>query len=145
MTAPAHTLRAVFALSVFACSVILVLFVRGRVTWTDDFWFQLFAAALAVSAVICAVGFRKGGLRLVGTSWAQLVPTFLLQLVVTYIASAVGIGVVALVAIYAVTASVASSVALAVITGLWLALWFAPGVASITSWRRLCAVPGVGR
>lgn len=91
------------------------------------------------------LGSAEGGLRLAGT-WAQLVPElFLLQLVLTYIASAVGIGMAALVAIYAVTASVASSVALAVITGLWLALWFAPGVASITSWRKLCAVPGVGR
>lgn len=144
MMAPAHILRLMFALSVFACSVILVLFLRGRVTWTDDFWLQLFASALAVTAVICALGFRKGGLRLAGTHWAQLVPTFLLQLLLVYIASAVGISLVALVAIYAVTASVASSVALAVITGLWLALWFAPGVASITSWRRLRAVPGTG-
>ncbi|MBY0467276.1 MAG: hypothetical protein K2W33_20235 [Burkholderiales bacterium] len=138
--APVHALRAVFALSVFACAVILVLFVRGRVTWTDGFWLQLFAAALGVSLVICAVAFRKGRLRLAGVSWGQLAHTFFMQLMWVYIASAVGIGLVALAVIYAITASAASSVALAVLSGLWLALWFAPGVASLTSWHKLRAL-----
>ena len=140
MMAPAHTLRAVFALSVFACSVILVLFVRGRVTWTDAFWVQLFVAAFVVCLGICLIAFRQGNMRLRDVPLAVLAKVFFFQLVLMYIASAVGITLVALVVIYAITASVQSAVALAIIAGLWLALWFAPGVASLTSWRKLRAL-----
>lgn len=142
MMAPVHTLRTVFALSVFACSVILVLFVRGRVTWTDAFWVQLFVAAFAVCLVICFIAFRKGNMGLRDVPLVVLARVFFLQLVFMYIASAVGISLVAWVVIYAIMGSATSSVALAAIAGLWLALWFAPGVASLTSWRKLRALRG---
>ena len=45
MNTPTQTLRVVFTLSALACSVVLVLFVRGRAEWTDAFWLQLAAAS----------------------------------------------------------------------------------------------------
>ena len=35
------------------------------------------------------------------------------------------------------TGTAANALALAVIAGLWLSLWLAPGIASFTTWRRL--------
>ena len=137
MTAPAHTLRVVFALSTAACSIILVLFVRGRAEWTTEFWVQLVAAAVVVASVICWFAFRKGSMRLVDVSLGQLARVFLPQLVFMYIASALAITVVALAVIYAITRSGANSLALAVLAGLWLSLWLAPGIASLTSWFKL--------
>ena len=139
MTAPAHTLRVVFALSTLACSVILVLFVRGRAAWTTAFWVQLAAAALAVAAVVCWLAFRNGALRLSGVSLAQLARVFLPQLVYVYIACAVAITGIALAVVYGITRAGANSLALAVLSGLWLSLWLAPAIASVTSWRRLRA------
>jgi succinyl-CoA synthetase alpha subunit len=126
----------------FTCSVILVLFVRGRAAWTNDFWLQLFAAAVIVSAAICFLAFRKGNMRLVGVSLGHLARVFLPQLVFMYIASAVAITAVALAVIYAITRSAQDALALAVLAGLWLSLWLAPGIASLTSWRKLRAVRG---
>ena len=139
MTAPAQSLRVVFALSMFACSVILVLFVRGRAEWTNDFWLHLVAVASIVSTAICYVAFRKGNMRLVGVSLAQLARVFLPQLVFMYISSAIAITVVALAVIYAVTRSGPNAVALAVLAGLWLSLWLAPSIACLTSWHKLRA------
>ena len=139
MTAPAHTLRVVFALSTLACSVILVLFVRGRAEWTDAFWMQLAVAAVAVAAVVCALAFRHGRLRLAGVSFAQLARVFLPQLVYMYIATAAALTALAFAVVYAITRAGANSFALAVLSGLWLSLWLAPGIAAVTSWRKLRA------
>lgn len=139
MTAPAHTLRVVFALSALACSVILVLFVRGRAAWTAEFWLQLAAAAVAVALFVCWIAFRNGGLRLGGVTLAQLARVFLPQLVYVYIGCALAITAIALAIIYGITRSGANSLALAVLSGLWLSLWPAPGIAALTSWRGLRA------
>lgn len=135
--APAHSLRVVFALSTLACSLILVLFARGRVTWTAEFWLQVAAAALALCAAVCFVAFRSGGLRLDGVPLSRLVPAFLRQLVFAYIAVAVALTAAAFAVIIVITRSVPDALALAVLAGLWLALWLAPGIASVTCWRRL--------
>ena len=142
MLAPAHTLRVVFALSAVACSVVLALFVRGRVAWTTEFWLQLAMLALAIASVICWFTFHRGKLKLAGVSLGQLARAFLPQLVYMYIASALVITAVALAVIYAVTRSGANSLALAVLAGLWLSLWVAPGIASVTSWLKLSSAPG---
>lgn len=139
MTAPAHILRVVFALSAFACSIILVLFVRGRAAWTTEFWVQLVVAAVVASAAICVFAFRKGSMRLVDVSLGQLARVFLLQLVFMYTASAVAITAIALAVIYGITRSGPNALALAVLAGLWLSLWLAPGLASLTSWLKLRA------
>jgi hypothetical protein len=59
-----------------------------------------------------------------------------------YFASAIGISVIALGVVYAITSSAPSSLALATVAGLWLALWFAPGIASLTSWHKLREAKG---
>lgn len=137
MTAPAHTLRVVFAFSALACSVILVLFVRGRAEWTGAFWLQLAAAAIVVTIAACWLAFRHGGLRLAGIPLAQFARVFLSQLVYVYIACAVAVTALAFAVIYGITRVGANSFALAVVAGLWLSLWMAPGIAAFTSWRRL--------
>jgi hypothetical protein len=76
-------------------------------------------------------------MRLVGVSLGQLVRVFLPQLVFMYIASALAITAIALAVIYGITRSGANSLALAVLAGLWLSLWLAPGIASIMSWHKL--------
>lgn len=137
MTAPAHTLRVVFALSALACSVILVLFARGRAEWTPAFWLQLAAAAGVVTVVACALAFRHGRLRLAGVPLVQLVRVFLPQLLYIYIACALALTALAFAVVYGITRAGANSFALAVVSGLWLSLWLAPGIAAFTSWRRL--------
>ncbi len=137
MNTPTQTLRVVFAASAFASSVILVLFVRGRAEWTTAFWLQLVAASLALCAAICFVAFRKGGMRLVAVPLWPFVRLFLRQLAMVYAASAIAITALALAIIYAITRSGPNALALAVLAGLWLSLWLAPGVASLTTWRRL--------
>lgn len=137
MYIPTQTLRVVFAASAFASSVILVLFVRGRAEWTTAFWLQLVVASLALCAAICFVAFRKGGMRLVGVPLWPFVRVFLRQLAIVYAALAIGITALALAIIYAITRSGPNALALAVLAGLWLSLWLAPGMASLTTWRRL--------
>ena len=137
MTIPTHSLRTVFAMSVFACALVFVLFVRGRVSWTDDFWIQLVSVAATISIVICLLVFRKGRLYLSNVSVGNFFSVFLPQLVFMYFASAVGLTAIALAVSYAVTLSAASSIALATLAGLWLALLFAPGMACLSSWHKL--------
>ena len=137
MTTPRHILRVIFALSALACSVILVLFVRGRAEWSDAFWLQLAGAASALCAVACALAFRNVRLRLDGVPMLRFALVFLRELASIYIASGVAVTVIALAVIYGVTRSGANALALAVIAGLWLSLWLAPGIASFTTWRRL--------
>lgn len=137
MNAPAQSLRCVFALSMFACANILVLFVRGRAAWTTQFWVGLVATAAVVAAAICWVAFRQGKMRLVGVSWGCLLRVFLFHLVFVYLASATAMTGIAMAVVYAATRSAPNSFALAVLAGLWLALWLAPGIAAVTSWRRL--------
>jgi hypothetical protein len=127
----------VFTLSALACSVVLVLFVRGRAEWTDAFWLQLAAASVALCAAGCFVAFRKGGLRLEGVPLGRFVLVFLRQLAIVYIASGVAVTALALAIIYAITRSGPNALALAVLAGLWLSLWLAPGIASFTTWRTL--------
>ncbi|HQX05771.1 MAG TPA: hypothetical protein PKZ19_03200 [Zoogloea sp.] len=137
MNTPTQTLRVVFAASAFATSVILVLFVRGRAEWTTAFWLQLAAASLALCAGVCFVMFRKGGMRLVGVPLWPFVRLFLRQLAIVYAVLAIAITALALAIIYAITRSGPNALALAVLAGLWLSLWLAPGVAALTTWRRL--------
>lgn len=137
MNATAHTLRAVFALSALACSVILVLFVRGRAEWTTAFWLQLALAAVVATTAACWLAFRHGRLRVAGTPLAQLARVFLSQLVYVYIACAVALTALSFAVIFGITRVGANSFALAVVSGLWLSLWIAPGIAAFTSWRRL--------
>lgn len=139
MNAPAHTLRVTFALSTLACSLILMLFLSGRVTWTPAFWLRVTAASGVICAVSCMLAFRRGNLRLDGVPLARLMRVYLRQLLFIYIATAVAIMAVALATVYGITRSSPDALALAVIAGLWLALWIAPGIACLTSWRRLRA------
>lgn len=127
----------VFALSALACSVILVLFARGRAEWSTAFWLQLAAAAFVVTGIACALAFRRGRLRLRGIPLAQLARVFLAQLVYVYVASAVTLTLLAFAVVYGITRVGAHSFALAVVAGLWLALWLAPGIAAFTSWFKL--------
>ncbi len=137
MITPRHILRVVFALSALACSVILVLFVRGRAEWSDAFWLQLAAASSALCAAACAVAFRGGRLRLDGVPMLRFVLVFLRELATIYIVSGVAVTAIALAVIYGVTRSGANALALAVLAGLWLSLWLAPGIAAFTTWLRL--------
>lgn len=137
MNTPTQTLRVVFTLSALACSVVLMLFVRGRAEWTDAFWLQLAAASVALCVAGCFVAFRNGGLRLEAVPLGRFILVFLRQLAITYIASGVAVSVLALAVIYAITRSGPNALALAVLAGLWLSLWLAPGIASFTTWRAL--------
>lgn len=137
MNAPAHSLRVLFALSTFACSVILMLFVRGRAASTPEFWVQLLALAVAICAAICFVAFRNGAMRLCAVPLSRLARIFLRQLLFAYVASSVAITAGALAIIFAITRSAPNALALAVLAGLWLSLWLAPGIASLTTWRKL--------
>ena len=137
MKAPTHTLRVVFALSMLACSVILVLFIRGSAAWTTEFWLQLAAASIALCAAICFVAFRRGKMRLVAVPLWPFVRLFVRQLAIIYAVAALGITAIALAVIYAITRSAPNALALAVLAGLWLSLWLAPGIASFTTWRQL--------
>lgn len=143
MNAPIHSLRVVFALSTLACSVILVLFVHGRAQWTPEFWLQLIATSLAISAAVCFVAFRKAKMRIAGVPLAQFMGVFLRQLLLTYVVSAIVLTAVALVFIYLVTRTAPNALALAVLSGFWLSLWLAPAIASITSWRKLRPTSGI--
>lgn len=137
MNTPTQTLRVVFAASALASSVILVLFVRGRAEWTDGFWLQLLFASLALCAGICFLAFRGGRLRLAAVPLWAFICLFLRQLALVYAALAIAITAFALAIIYAITRSGPNALALAVLAGLWLSLWLAPGMASLTTWRKL--------
>ena len=137
MKTPIHSLRIVFALSALACSVILVLFAHGRAQWTPEFWLQLLATSLAISAAACFVAFRKGKMRLEDVPLANFAGVFLRQLLVTYVASAIALSAIGWALIYLVTRTAPNALALAILAGSWLSLWLAPGIASVTSWRKL--------
>jgi hypothetical protein len=76
-------------------------------------------------------------MRVVGVPLARFAGVFLRQLVLAYVASAIALTVIALAFIYFVTRTAPNALALAVLAGLWLSLWLAPAIASITSWRKL--------
>lgn len=137
MNTPTQILRVVFAASALASSVILALFVRGRAEWTTAFWLQIAGASVALCALICFVAFRKGGLRLEAVPLWPFARVFLRQLAIVYAALAIAITAIALAIIYAITRSGPNALALAVLAGLWLSLWLAPGMAALTTWRRL--------
>ena len=67
----------------------------------------------------------------------DFVRLFVRQLAIVYAVSALTITGVALALIYVVTRSAPNALALAVLAGLWLSLWLAPGIASVTTWRKL--------
>jgi len=137
MNTPTQTLRVVFAASALASSVILTLFVRGRAEWTTAFWLQIAGASVALCALICLVAFRRGGLHLAAVPLWGFIRVFLRQLAIVYIALAIATTALALAIIYAITRSGPNALALAVLAGLWLSLWLAPGMAALTTWRRL--------
>lgn len=144
MTAPSYSLRLVFALSVFICSTILAVFLRGSAALTTEFWVQLFAATVVISTAICFIAFRKGKMRLVDVPLGRLVRVFLWQLLFVYIASATVISAIAMAVVYTAMRSAPNSFAVAVMAGLWLSLWLAPGIAAFTSWRKLRGAPESG-
>ena len=84
-----------------------------------------------------AHGSRPTFLRLEAVPLGRFILVFLRQLAITYIASGVAVSVLALAVIYAITRSGPNALALAVLAGLWLSLWLAPGIASFTTWRAL--------
>lgn len=131
-TAPRHTLRAVFALSVLACAVIAVLFYRGRAVQSAEFWSGVAAWSLAITAATCAAAFRGGRMALQAVPLQRLLRSFVRQLLLAYTACAVLLTVLGFAALMYVTRVLASSAALAVVAGLWLSLWLAPGLAA---WR----------
>ncbi len=137
MHTPTQTLRGVFVAIALASSVILALLVRGRAEWTTAFWLQIAGASVALCALICFVAFRRGGLRLEAMPLWPFARVFLRQLAIVYAALAIAITALALAIIYAITRSGPNALALAVLAGLWLSLWLAPGVAALTTWRRL--------
>ena len=137
MNTPTQTLRVVFAASALASSVILTLFVRGRAEWTTAFWLQIAGASVALCALICLVAFRRSGLHLAAVPLWDFIRVFLRQLAIVYIALAIATTALALAIIYAITRSGPNALALAVLAGLWLSLWLAPGMAALTTWRRL--------
>lgn len=137
MNTPTHSLRIVFAMSTLTCSAILMLFVHGRAQWTPEFWLQLLATSVFICATACYVAFRNGRLRVVGIPLGRFFGVFLRQLVVSYLASAAVVTAIALLFIYLVTRTAPNALALAVLAGLWLSLWLAPAIASVTSWRKL--------
>jgi hypothetical protein len=140
MKMPTHSLRIVFALSALACSVILVLFAHGRAQWTPEFWLQLLATSLAISAAACFLAFRKGKMQLVNVPLANFAGVFLRQLLLAYVASAIALSAIGWALIYLVTRTAPNALALAILAGSWLSLWLAPGIASVTSWRKLQGV-----
>lgn len=137
MTAPRHTLRVLFAFSCLCCTVIAVLFVRGRAAPTTAFWWEVAAVALAVTAVVCLLVFRRGGLRLDDVALPQLLRLLLARLMWAYAGTALVVTAVSLAVLMAVTRANSSALALAVLAGLWLSLWVAPGLAAITTARAL--------
>lgn len=140
MKTPIHSLRIVFALSALACSVILVLFAHGRAQWTPEFWLQLLATSIAISAAACFLAFRKGKMQLVDVPLGYFVGVFLRHLLLTYVASAIALSAIGWALIYLVTRTAPNALALAILAGSWLSLWLAPGIASVTSWRKLQGV-----
>lgn len=140
--APRHTLRVVFALSVLACAVILVLFYKGRAVQSAEFWTQVMAWAGGLTAAICAASFRGGRMALQAVPLGQLLRSFLRQLAWCYAASAILLTVLGFAALMSVTRVLASSAALAVVAGLWLSLWLAPALAAWRSAQALAKPPG---
>ncbi|MBP6901477.1 MAG: hypothetical protein KBC73_15380 [Burkholderiaceae bacterium] len=135
--APTHSLRVVFALSAFACSVILMLFLRGRAVDSTEFWAQLLAAAAGLCALACLVAFRRGGLRLVEQPLWPLLRLWSLQLLYAYLITSALLTAIGWALLYAATRSAQSSLALSVLAGLWLSLWAAPGISCLGTWRKL--------
>lgn len=132
LLAPRHTLRVVFALSVLACAMIALLFYKGRAVQSAEFWTQLMAWAVAITVAACVAAFRGGRMALQGVPLGQLLRSFVRQLAVSYAASAVVLTALGFAALMYVTRVLTSSAALAVVAGLWLSLWLAPGLAA---WR----------
>lgn len=141
MNAPQQLLRILFALSTAASALVLVLFARGRVTSAEAFWPQTLAATAALTLLLCGLVFRRGRLRLPPRPLAGVLGTYLVQLLLAYAASALALTVLAAALVAAVTDTPQHALALGVLAGLWLALWVAPGVAAVTTWRRLGRQP----
>lgn len=137
MNAPVLSLRIIFALGTFACSLVLVLFVHGRAQWTPEFWLQFLATSVAICAAVCFVAFRQGKMRVINVPLGVFARVFLRQLLFSYIASAIAVTVIALAVVYPMTHSAENSLALAALAGFWLALWLAPTIASVISWLKL--------
>lgn len=76
-------------------------------------------------------------MRVEGVPLARFAGVFLRELVLSYVFSSIAVTGVAVAVIYFVTRTAANGLALAVLAGLWLSLWLAPAVASITSSRKL--------
>ena len=137
VAAPRHTLRVVFALSVLACAVIAVLFYKGRAVQSAEFWTGVLAWAVAITVAACAGAFRGGRMALQAVPLGVLLRSFVRQLALSYAVSAVVLTVLGFAALMYVTRVLASSAALAVVAGLWLSLWLAPGLAAWRTARRL--------
>ncbi|ACB35564.1 hypothetical protein Lcho_3306 [Leptothrix cholodnii SP-6] len=137
MKSPRHSLRILFAASSFCCSVILMLFLRGRTTATPVFWIGTFAAATAICVFVCWMAFRHGRMTVDDVPLSTLLAKLGLHLLVAYVACTTLITAVGLAGLLTVTHSFTSSLALAALAGLWLSIWLAPGVAAISTSRAL--------
>jgi len=137
MQAPSQLLRVVFAASTLACSLIVMLFLRGRAPQDDLNWGLLLLGTVGLAAVVCAFAFRGGRMRLGHVGWSTLLHAYLWQLLWVYLACATALSLIGLALILWVTRSPLNAAALAVLAGAWLSLWLAPGVAALRTARRL--------
>ena len=137
MPVPRHLLRLLFSASAFCCALILVLFLRSRAPQDMLGWWGVAGGAAVIAAVASALAFRRGGLLLGPVGWGALLRGLVLHGLLAYTGTAAlltlaGWGLLSRLALPAV-----SSLALAAMSGLWLALWIAPGVVACTLARRL--------
>ncbi len=137
MPVPSQLLRVVFAASALACSLIVMLFLRGRAPQDDLNWGLLLLGTVGLAAGACALAFRGGRMRVQGVAWASLLHSFLWQLLGAYLVCATLLTLLGWVLVVWVTRSPLNAAALALLAGAWLSLWLAPGVAAWRTARRL--------
>lgn len=137
MKSPRHSLRVLFAASCFCCSIIFMLFLRGRTTATPVFWVETFAAASAICVIVCWMAFRHGRMTVDEVPLSKLLAKLGRHLLVAYVACTTLITAVGLAGLLTLTLPITSSLALSALAGLWLSIWLAPGVAALSTSRAL--------
>ncbi len=137
MPVPRHLLRLLFSASAFCCALILVLFLRSRAPQDMAGWWAVAGGAAAIAAVASALAFRRGGLLLGPVGWGALLRGLVWHGLLAYTGTAVLLTLVGWGLLSRLALPTTSSLALATMTGLWLALWLAPGVVACTVARHL--------
>lgn len=137
MYAPRHSLHLLFTLSAFCCALVGVLVWQGRAQDTPLFWARSLGVAAVLAAVASALAGRGGRLRLERQPLLDAGYTLLLQLLRWYFVSALLLTTIGLALLMSLTHAFPQALALAALTGLWLALWIAPGLAALSTARRL--------